>query len=147
MVTTRRAAWTWLVVGIVLGLCRAVIALRAAQDVDFRFIWARDEGEFALMEIVAGVVALALIAIGGAGLGGGRWLVRAAAYLGGTMLLTFAAIMTGIAYYEDSACAGHDEDCYSILGGFLWGAVAVAVCLVAIAVIELARWRHRRQAR
>jgi hypothetical protein len=131
----------WL--GVALALLTAALVWANIANDGFRFIWNGDEGEFAIMEIVAGVVALVMIAVGAYGLGKGRWLLRAAAYLGGTFLLTFAMVIGGIGYYE-STC-GVEEECFSLLGGFLWGAVAVASCVLAVVVIETVLWRRRRR--
>ncbi|RZU24449.1 hypothetical protein EV645_0091 [Kribbella rubisoli] len=155
------AAWPqpqarlWL--GIALAVLTGLLVLGSISNDGFRFIWNRSEGELALLEFATGLVAFVLIANGvqpaptgetaaepGADRPGpGRWLVRAAAYLCGTMVAVLVAIAAGADYFTRTECSD-DGDCLALLGGFVWGAVAVLACGLAVLVIEIVLWRRRR---
>ncbi|MER7247675.1 hypothetical protein [Kribbella sp. NPDC000426] len=76
--------------------------------------------------------------------GPGRWLVRTAVYLCGTVVVVLVAIVAGADYYTRTECT-EDGDCLAVLGGFVWGAVAVLACGLAVLVIEIGLWRRRRR--
>jgi hypothetical protein len=76
--------------------------------------------------------------------GPGRWLVRTAAYLCGTIVVVLVAIAAGADHYTRTECP-EDGDCLALLGGFVWGAVAVLACSLAALVIEIVLWRRRRK--
>ena len=133
----------WL--GIALAILLALLVWQHAVNDGFRFIWTSDEGELAQLEVVVALVAVVLMTTAGAALGGGRWLVRAAAYLCGSVALVFVAFLAGLTYYDATVCKGNDGDCLAPLGGMVWGLVAIPVCLVAIVVIELVLWRRTKR--
>ena len=130
-----------------LGIAAAVLfALLVWQDLandGFRFVWHHDEGELLAFEIVLALVAAVLMTTAGSALGAGRWLVRAAAYLCGSVAFVFVAYVAGVTYYDRTECRGADDECLALLGGMVWGLIAVPVCLVAIVVIEVVLRRRR----
>lgn len=131
--------------GIVLGVLTVVLIWQDLANDGFRFIWNQNEGELQQLEIVLFVLAFVLLSTAGARLGGGRWLLRAAAYLVGTVVVSLIATVIGIVYYGETACADDAEECLAPLAGIFWGAAAVVVCLVAVVVIELILWSRRRR--
>lgn len=148
----------WL--GIALAVLTGLLVWLSITDDGFRFIWNRGEGELALLEFTTGLVAFVLIANGvqpapaggtaavgpgAARSGPGRWLVRTAAYLCGTVFVVLAAIAAGADYYTRTECP-EEGDCLALLGGFVWGAVALLGCGVAVLVIEIVLWRRRKTA-
>ncbi|TDW22756.1 hypothetical protein [Kribbella kalugense] len=156
------AAWPdpkarlWL--GIALAVLTALLVWESISNDGFRFVWNRSEGELALLEFATGLVAFVLIANGvqpapvseisaepGAGRPGpGRWLVRTAAYLCGTIVVVLVAFAAGADYYARTECP-EDGDCLAPLGGFVWGVLAVPVCGLAVLVIEIVLSRRRRR--
>ncbi|GAA1571952.1 hypothetical protein GCM10009789_26880 [Kribbella sancticallisti] len=134
-----------------------ILVWQVATNLDFRFVWEAGEGELVYLQVVLGLIALTLIATalqpartqeaGPKGTpGAGRWMVRAVAYLGATLLTAYVVAMAGIAHHEDD-CAGYDGDCFAALAGLVWGVIAVPVCLLLVLVIELVLWRRRKAAR
>jgi hypothetical protein len=146
----------WL--GIALAVLTGLVVWESISNDGFRFIYNRSEGELALLEFATGLVAFVLIAngvqptpasettveSGVAQPGAGRWLVRTAAYLCGTIVVVLVAIAAGADYYTRTECP-EDGDCLAALGGFVWGAVAVVACGLAVLVIEIVFWRRRRR--
>ncbi|MFD3402250.1 hypothetical protein ACFWUU_16320 [Kribbella sp. NPDC058693] len=147
----------WL--GIVLAALTGLLIWESISDDGFRFIWSRSEGELALLEFATGLVAFVLIANGvqpaaadatamEPGVtqqpGPGRWLVRTAAYLCGTIFVVLVVIKAGADYYARTECP-EEGDCLAPIAGFVWGAVAVPVCGLAVLVIEIVLWRRRRR--
>jgi hypothetical protein len=127
----------WL--GIALAVLAGFLVWQMTTNGGFRFIWSRDEGELAQLTIALGLVAALLIATGLQK----SWLVRAAVYLCGCAVLVLIAVVAGTAYYDATDCESQDSDCLSLLGGMVWGVVALPVAAVAIGVIEVIRWRRR----
>ena len=134
-----------LALGIVLGVLTVVLIWQDIANDGFRFIWNQNEGELQQLEIVLFVLAFVLLTTAGARLGGGQWLLRAAAYLVGTVVVSLVATVIGIAYHGETGCAPDAEECLAALVGIFWGAAAVVVCLVAVVVIELILWSRRRR--
>ena len=134
-----------LALGIVLGVLTLVLIWQDLANDGFRFIWNQNEGELQQLEIVLFVLAFVLLTTAGARLGGGRWLLRAAAYLVGTVVVSLVATVIGVVYYGETVCADDAEECLAPLAGIFWGAAAVVVCLVAVVVIELILWSRRRR--
>ncbi|MEV6268904.1 hypothetical protein AB0L64_17130 [Kribbella sp. NPDC051936] len=136
-------------VGVVLAVFFAWLVWRASTDDGFRFIWNRDEGEFIVFVGVVGLASLVLSATSlqppGFARAGGRWMVRAAAYICGASGLMLVALGAGTAYYNTTDCPTDDGDCLSLLGGMVWSLVSVAVSAVVVVVIEVVLWRHRRK--
>jgi TRAP-type C4-dicarboxylate transport system permease small subunit len=135
----------WL--GVTLGVLLALIFWQQLTNSGFRFIWFHDEGELGFLEIGLGLVAAVLVATGlqpgsSAAPRGGRWLVRAAVYLCGTVGLVVAAFIAGTAYYSATDC-NDETDCLALLGGMLWSVIALPVAAVAIIVIEVVLRRRR----
>jgi hypothetical protein len=133
---------------VVLAVFFAWLVWRASTDDGFRFVWSRDEGEFVVFTGVVGLASLVLFATGlqprGFDAAGGRWMVRAAAYICGAAGLMLVALGAGTAYYDATDCPTDDSDCLSLLGGMMWSLVSLAVSAVAVVVIELVLWRRRR---
>ena len=155
------AAWPdpkarlWL--GIALAVLTGLLVWGSISNDGFRFIYHRSEGELALLELAIGLVAFVLIANGvqpapasetatepgtAAQAGPGRWLVRTAGYLCGTIVVALVAIAAGADYYTRTECP-EEGDCLAVLGGFVWGAVAVLACGLGVLVIEIVLWRRR----
>ncbi|MFI5692263.1 hypothetical protein ACIA58_10530 [Kribbella sp. NPDC051586] len=145
--------WT----GIALAVLTGLLICESILNDGFRFIWGQSEGELAFLEFATGLVAFVLIANGvqpapgsettagadaAAQAGPGRWLVRTAAYLCGTIVVVLAAIAAGADYYTRTECP-EEGDCLAGLGGFVWGAFALLACGVAVLVIEIVFWRRR----
>ncbi len=148
----------WL--GIVQAVLFGCLVWQQTGNDGFRFIWHRDEGELVLLGIGLGVTAAVLIAtavqpstqaeaeaarVAGEGPGAGRWLVRAAVYLGGSVAFVFLAFLSGASYYAATECDGSESDCLATLGGLAWGVVSVPVAIVLIVVIELVLARRRKR--
>ncbi|TCC37585.1 hypothetical protein [Kribbella speibonae] len=131
--------------GIVLGVLTVAMIWQDIANDGFRFVWNQNEGELQQLELVLFVLAFVLLTTAGARLGGGRWLVRAAAYLVGTVVVTLVVTVIGMVYYGETACADDAEECLAPLAGIFWGAAAVVACLVAVLVIELILWTRRRR--
>lgn len=131
--------------GIVLGVLTVVMIWQDIVNDGFRFIWNQNEGELQQLEIVLFVLAFVLLTTAGARLGGGRWLLRAAAYLVGTVVVSLVVTVIGMMYHDKTGCAPDAEECLAGLLGILWGAAAVVACLVAVVVIELILWSRRRR--
>ncbi|TCC04946.1 hypothetical protein E0H45_22960 [Kribbella soli] len=72
-------------------------------------------------------------------------MLRAAAYLVGTVVVSLVVTVIGMMYHDKTGCAPDAEECLAALVGILWGAAAVVVCLVAVVVIELILWSRRRR--
>lgn len=144
------------VVGAVLVACTSVEARRwlggalvvldllliwqSVTDDAFRFVWHHDEGELFLLQVLLGLAALVLIATGvqplerSAGTGG-RWLVRVAVYVCGTVIVAFGAGSAGVWQYTTQVCV--EEDCdLGVNAGMTWALVALIVWGVVIVVIE-----------
>ncbi|WP_328999400.1 hypothetical protein OHA18_33775 [Kribbella sp. NBC_00709] len=156
------AAWPdpkarlWL--GVALAVLTALLVWASISNDGFRFVWNRGEGELAMLEFATGLVAFVLIANGvqpapesetaaepaGARPGPGRWLVRTAVYLCGTIVVVLVAFAIGADYYARTECPD-DGDCLAPLGGVVWGALAVPVCGLAVLVIEIVLSRRRRR--
>ena len=156
------AAWPdpkarlWL--GIALAVLTALLVWGSISNDGFRFIWNRSEGELALFEFATGVVAFVLIANGvqpapasetaaepsAAQPGAGRWLVRTAAYLCGTIVVVLVAIAAGADYYTRTECP-EEGDCLAPIAGFVWGVLAVPACGLVVLVIEIVLSRRRRR--
>lgn len=137
------------VAGGVLVLFDAWLIWRAVRDESFRFIWARDQGEFLVFVVAVGLAAVLLIAIGlqprERDRSGGRWMVRVAAYLIGAAALMLLALWAGTAYYTATDCPNRDADCLSLLGGMAWSLLTLPISALVIAVIEIGLWRRRRR--
>lgn len=131
----------WL--GIALGVVAGLVIWQDAVNDGFRFVWNQSEGELREFELALVMLVVVLLTTAGAALGGGRWLLRLAAYVVGTAVLSVVVTLVAAATYEARQCAGRDEDCLAALGGLLWGAGTVAVCLVAVVVIESILWAKR----
>ncbi|MET9311658.1 hypothetical protein ABZX12_07510 [Kribbella sp. NPDC003505] len=133
---------------VVLAVFFTWLVWRASTDDGFRFIWNRDEGEFVVFVGAVGLASLVLHATGlqprGFAQGGGRWMVRAVAYICGAVALMLLALGAGTAYYDATDCPSGDSDCLSLLGGMVWSLVSLAVSAVVVVVIELVLWRRRR---
>jgi hypothetical protein len=135
---------------VVLAVFFAWLVWRASTDDGFRFIWNRDEAEFLVFAGVVGLASLVLLATGlqprGIAQASGRWMVRAAGYVCGAAALMLLALAAGTAYYDATDCPSGDSDCLSLLGGMVWSLFSLAVSAVAVVVIEVVLWRHRRNA-
>ncbi len=141
----------WL--GGALGLLDLLVLWQSVTNEGFRFVWDHNEGELFQFLVALGLTALALIATGlqpapqakseSAKPGAGRWLVRIAAYLCGTVIIVFVATWAGIDYYTPTVC----DDCLDGLKGVYWGAAALVACLVAVVVIEFVLRSQRKQQR
>jgi hypothetical protein len=139
-------ARVWL--GVALGVLFGFVLWQSVANEGFRFIWHQDEGELGLMLVVLALLAAVLVATGLQPSGqprGGRWLVRVAGYLCGSAVLVFIAVLAGTAYYDATDCETDDSDCLSLLGGMVWGILALPVAAVAIAVIEVILHRRRQR--
>lgn len=135
-----------LLFGVALGVLLAFLFWQGLTNRGFRFIWAHDEGELGMLEVVLGLLAAVLIATGlqpRPRVHGGRWMVRAAVYLCGAAVLVFVAVIAGTAYYNATDCESGDSDCLSLLGGMVWGLLSLPVAAVAVAVIEVVLHRRR----
>jgi hypothetical protein len=138
----RARLWLGIAVGVLFGL----VLWQFLANRGFRFIWHQDEGELGLLLVVLALLAAVLVATGLQPSGqprGGRWLVRVAGYLCGSAVLVFIAVVAGTAYYNATDCESGDSDCLSLLGGMVWGILALPVAAVAIAVIEVILHRRR----
>ena len=137
-----------LCVAVVLAVFFAWLVWRASTDDGFRFIWNRDEGEFVVFVGVVGLASLVLYATSvqprGFAQAGGRWMVRAAAYICGAAAFMLVALGAGTAYYNATDCPADDGDCLSLLGAMVWSLVSLVVSAIAVVVIELVLWRRRR---
>lgn len=131
--------------GIVLGALTVLMIWQDVANEGFRFVWNEDEGELQQLELVLFVLAFVLLTTAGAKLGGGRWLLRAAAYLVVTVVVSLVVTVAGMMYYSETACPADAEECLAPLGGIVWGAAAFLACLVAVLVIELILWTRRRR--
>jgi hypothetical protein len=136
---------TRLALGIVLGVLTAVLIWQDIANDGFRFIWNQNEGELKQLEIVLFVLAFVLLTTAGARLGGGRWLLRAAAYLVGTVVVSLVVTVIGMVYHGETGCAPDADECLAPLLGIFWGAAAVVACVLAIVGIELILWFRRRR--
>ena len=130
--------------GIALGVLSVLVIWQDVVNDGFRFVWSQGEGELREFELGLLVLVVVHLTTAGAALGGGRWLLRVAAYVAGAAVVAVVVTLVGTAYYQAHQCAGHEEDCLALVGGLLWGAGAVAVCLVVVVVIEVILWRGRR---
>ncbi|WP_020384776.1 hypothetical protein [Kribbella catacumbae] len=158
VVVAARTATARLWLGGALGLLDVFLIWQSTTNNAFRFVWGSGEGEMFMFQVVLGLTALVLIATGlqpsrqtepdtevatELKPGAGRWLVRAAGYLCGTVIIVFVATWAGIDYYTPTIC----DDCLDGLKGLYWGMAAVLACLVAVVVIELVLRSRRRQER
>jgi len=156
IVLALRTATARLWLGGALGLLDLFLVWQSTTNNSFRFVWGSDEGEMFMFQVVLGLTALGLIATGlqpspqpeasaaaEVKPSAGRWLVRAAAYLCGTVFIVFVATWAGIDYYTPTVC----DDCLDGFKGVYWGAAALAACLVAVVVIELVLRSQREQQR
>jgi hypothetical protein len=147
LVASRDAkARVWL--GVALGVLLGLLLWQSIANDGFRFIWHQDEGELGLLLVVVALLAAVLVATGlqpSDQPRGGRWLVRVAGYLCGSAVLVFGAVVAGTAYYNATDCESADSDCLSLLGGMVWGILALPVAAVAIAVIEVVLHRRRQR--
>lgn len=131
--------------GIELAVLSVLLIVLGVANTGFRFVWARDEFELAAFEFILLVLAVILSGTALSVRLSAGWPLRIVAYVCGTALLGYLAVRVGTAYYDRTMCTGDDTtDCLALLGGLFWGAGAVAVCLLAIVVIEIALWRRRR---
>lgn len=135
---------------VVLAVFFAWLVWRASTDDGFHFIWNRDEAEFVVFVGAVGLASLVLSATGsqprGVAQAGGRWMVRAVAYICGAVAVMLVALGAGTAYYEATDCPAGDGDCLSLLGGMVWSLVSLTVSAIAVVVIELVLWRRRNTA-
>ncbi|MFG1908552.1 hypothetical protein [Kribbella sp. NPDC048928] len=75
----------------------------------------------------------------------GRWPLRLAGYLVVTLVAAYVVTSIGVGYYDARECPHPDldADCDAALGGLVWGAAAVGVCVVLVVTIESILWSKR----
>ncbi|MEV8371285.1 hypothetical protein AB0P21_01010 [Kribbella sp. NPDC056861] len=142
----------WL--GVVLGVLDVLLIWQTVANDGFRFVWHSDDAGLFLFEVVLGLIALVLIAtglqpsgrlVGGPKVGAGRWLVRVAAYLCGTAVLTYFAFFAGIDHYDSQHdCLNYDCDLGG-LEGMVWSMVAIGLCALIAVTVEVTLWIRRRR--
>ena len=140
---------------VLVGGVLVLVVLRLTLG-DFRFVWAADEPELVVLEVMLVCVGLLLLATGSrrpvvetqTGLiepAPLSWQVRTLLYLALAVALVFVAGLVG-ASYGDARCTGEGDDCPEaaiamLLGGF--GAFVGVVILVA--TCEMTLWSRRRR--
>lgn len=142
--------------GIVLvGGVAVLVVLRLTLG-DFRFIWAADEFELAVLEVVLVCIGLILVATGSRrpvvetqpGIlepAPMSWQVRTLLYLAIAVALVFVAGLVG-ASYGDAQCTGEGDDCPEAIIAMLLGAFGALVGVVTlITTCELTLWSRRRR--
>jgi hypothetical protein len=129
----------------------ASLIWQAATNDGFRFIWASDEGELFIFQVLLALTGLILTATAVRRPVSGRMTDvaggRVVAYLGAAVLISITAFFVGTAHFDRTNCSGPDFDgeCdLAPLEGLMWAAAAIVLVIVTAVVLEVVRLRRRR---